>query len=416
VLQPHGDVKPVEHRPRGDAGIGQTAPEPRTAVGEGGQCRALTPADSVEVAADQLGNGGAGSSDGAEDLTATGLRFNIADPHLQMPLALCATANERRIQGHHDRRGCCFRTGRGALTKNLADLQGMAAQGLMMRSSIDREHLLQDISGGSVGHQGREMRLKPAQLRRRPAMRWPANASLDPSARGTAKPGKPWRDLAEQRRHRMVPVVLHMANTVTARAFRPPNGMAPSLRSDDLPLNARQQLLRFGQGQTQVGDVNEIIGPTDLQDVRARPLALSPDLHQPQNPGHASTLGQRTNAKIPNWPAHPQSCGSPVLREVQAGSHPPRYAAFLTQPSPILRHSSFSTWYNQDPHHAGIGLMTPDQVHYGQANDIHTVRQQILTQAYHSNPERFVRKMPEPPAPPNATWINPPHKPSNNQA
>jgi len=39
VLQPHGDVKPVEHRRRGDAGVGQNTPEPRTAVGEGGQRR-----------------------------------------------------------------------------------------------------------------------------------------------------------------------------------------------------------------------------------------------------------------------------------------------------------------------------------------------------------------------------------------
>ena len=31
--------------------------------------------------------------------------------------------------------------------------------------------------------------------------------------------------------------------------------------------------------------------------------------------------------------------GVSLLREVQAGFHPPRYAAFLTQPSPILRHS-----------------------------------------------------------------------------
>jgi putative transposase len=26
----------------------------------------------------------------------------------------------------------------------------------------------------------------------------------------------------------------------------------------------------------------------------------------------------------------------------------------------------FFNWYNRDHHHAGIGLMTPDQVHYGQ--------------------------------------------------
>lgn len=76
----------------------------------------------------------------------------------------------------------------------------------------------------------------------------------------------------------------------------------------------------------------------------------------------------------------------------------------------------FFTWYNQDHHHAGIGLMTPDQVHYGQANAIHAARQHTLNQAYQANPERFVRKMPEPPAPPTATWINPPQKSTNNQA
>jgi len=38
----------------------------------------------------------------------------------------------------------------------------------------------------------------------------------------------------------MVPVILQTANAITVRAFRPPNRMAPSLRSDDRPLNARQ--------------------------------------------------------------------------------------------------------------------------------------------------------------------------------
>jgi len=265
------------------------------------------------ASADQRFGVRAGVGDGAEDLTAPCIRLNIADPHLQMPLALRAAADERRIQGHHNRRRCCFRTGRGALTKNLADLQGMAAQGLMMRSRVDRKHLPQHIRGGPVGHQGAEMRLKPVQLRCRSAMRWPSNASLDPATRGTAKAGKPHCDRAEQRRHRMVPVVLHTANIATVWAARPPNGVLPGLRGDDLPLNARQQPLRFGQGQTQIGGIDEIIGPSDLQDVRARPLALSPDFHQPQHPSHASTLGQRTNAKIPNWPSLPQSREGPLI-------------------------------------------------------------------------------------------------------
>jgi putative transposase len=68
----------------------------------------------------------------------------------------------------------------------------------------------------------------------------------------------------------------------------------------------------------------------------------------------------------------------------------------------------FFTWYNQDHHHAGLGLMTPDQVHYGQADDVHAARQRTLDRAFRTNPERFVKKPPEPPAKPTAVWINPP--------
>ena len=76
----------------------------------------------------------------------------------------------------------------------------------------------------------------------------------------------------------------------------------------------------------------------------------------------------------------------------------------------------FFEWYNQDHHHAGIGLMTPDQVHYGQADAIHAARQTTLDGAFTKNPERFVRKEPQPPAKPIATWINPPSKTLNCQA
>jgi putative transposase len=68
----------------------------------------------------------------------------------------------------------------------------------------------------------------------------------------------------------------------------------------------------------------------------------------------------------------------------------------------------FFDWYNQDHHHAGIGLMTPDQVHYGQIDAVHAARQVTLDQAFREYPERFVNKAPTPPDKPTATWINPP--------
>jgi putative transposase len=68
----------------------------------------------------------------------------------------------------------------------------------------------------------------------------------------------------------------------------------------------------------------------------------------------------------------------------------------------------FFDWYNQDHRHAGIGLMTPDQVHYGQTDAVHAARQHTLDQAFRANPERFVNKTPNPPAKPISAWINPP--------
>src|SRR6201988_1541919 len=105
--------------------------------------------------------------------------------------------------------------------------------------------------------------------------------------------------MAENRRYRMVPVVLHTAYAAAASASRPPNGVVPGLCGDDLLLEACQHQLRFGQGQTQIGDITEIIGPIDLNDVRGLPLALSASFYQPHNPGHASTPGQQTDAEIP---------------------------------------------------------------------------------------------------------------------
>jgi putative transposase len=68
----------------------------------------------------------------------------------------------------------------------------------------------------------------------------------------------------------------------------------------------------------------------------------------------------------------------------------------------------FFDWYNRHHHHLGIGLMTPDQVHYGQADAIYIARQAILDQAFNANPERFVKGAPKPPKKPTAVWINPP--------
>jgi len=69
---------------------------------------------------------------------------------------------------------------------------------------------------------------------------------------------------------------------------------------------------------------------------------------------------------------------------------------------------SFFTWYNTEHRHSGIGMLTPEVVHYGLAGDVVESRKKVLQVAFEAHPERFVRGVPLPPASPEAAWINPP--------
>lgn len=69
---------------------------------------------------------------------------------------------------------------------------------------------------------------------------------------------------------------------------------------------------------------------------------------------------------------------------------------------------SFFNWYNKEHRHSGIALMTPEQVHYGLADEIHQHRSMILQSAFVKYPGRFKYKMPVPETLPKAVWINKP--------
>jgi|WetSurMetagenome_2_1015567.scaffolds.fasta_scaffold104321_2 putative transposase len=68
----------------------------------------------------------------------------------------------------------------------------------------------------------------------------------------------------------------------------------------------------------------------------------------------------------------------------------------------------FFPWYNDEHRHTGIGLLTPETVHYGKAEAAIGQRRIILASAFEKHPERFVRGMPVPPPLPEAAWINKP--------
>lgn len=68
----------------------------------------------------------------------------------------------------------------------------------------------------------------------------------------------------------------------------------------------------------------------------------------------------------------------------------------------------FVYWYNEEHYHSGIALLTPAQVHYGQADEIIDGRHEALLRAHVANPERFVHGRPKRPALPKTVWINEP--------
>jgi putative transposase len=86
---------------------------------------------------------------------------------------------------------------------------------------------------------------------------------------------------------------------------------------------------------------------------------------------------------------------------------PDRFGSFEDAQAHCRR---FMTWYNEHHVHSGIGYHTPADVHSGRAQQVREQRGAVLLDAYALHPERFVRKVPTPPALPTVAWINQPVK------
>ncbi len=68
----------------------------------------------------------------------------------------------------------------------------------------------------------------------------------------------------------------------------------------------------------------------------------------------------------------------------------------------------FFPWYNEEHRHGGIAMLTPGDVHYGNADQVLAVRQAALDAAYCAHPERFPNGPPTVKRLPAAVYINPP--------
>ena len=79
-------------------------------------------------------------------------------------------------------------------------------------------------------------------------------------------------------------------------------------------LNARQKLLRFGQGQTQVRDIAKTFRPADLYQIGAQAAVIIAGRNQPQHPSHP-----RSPSRLSTRPIVPLVASSPHSLDTPAG-------------------------------------------------------------------------------------------------
>ena len=68
----------------------------------------------------------------------------------------------------------------------------------------------------------------------------------------------------------------------------------------------------------------------------------------------------------------------------------------------------FFHWYNNEHRHSGLKLLTPADVHYGQAEQVIASRNNVLEEAFVRHPNRFKYQIPQHPQLDQEVWINKP--------
>ena len=99
----------------------------------------------------------------------------------------------------------------------------------------------------------------------------------------------------------------------------------------------------------------------------------------------------------------------------EAGFKTMKYSAhfperFASQEDAQTFCQNYFVWYNTRHHHTGLVLLTPEQVHFGDAPQVLAQRQVTLDKAYAAHPQRF-RERPQAGKLPDVVWINAPALP-----
>ena len=82
-------------------------------------------------------------------------------------------------------------------------------------------------------------------------------------------------------------------------------------------------------------------------------------------------------------------------------------ARFATQEDAQTFCQNYFVWYNTQHHHTSLVLLTPEQVHFGEAAKVLAQRQVTLDAAYAAHPQRF-NERPQAGQLPEVVWINAP--------
>ena len=173
-------------------------------------------------------------------------------------------------------------------------------------------------------------------------------------------------------------------------------------------LQAAQEVQRGPQGalsaRRQGAEPRSVIRPAAPSARFARlggggPLPAHPP--QPQN----RCLHQPSPSHSPRALPSARSCSCPGWKTLY---HPGFPASFGSIDEARDHCRSFFRWYNHEHRHGGIALLTPAQVHTGQAPGVIARRNRVLATAYAARPDRFVNGQPANPELPPVVWINPP--------
>jgi hypothetical protein len=92
--------------------------------------------------------------------------------------------------------------------------------------------------------------------------------------------------------------------------------MAVDLPGSHRPLNTRQKLLRFGQGQPQICDITKTFWPADLYQIGTQTAGIIAGRNQPQHPSHQCSPSRlSTRPIVPRVASSPHSLDTPTIHD-----------------------------------------------------------------------------------------------------